>query len=402
MAWSRMAAVFTTLVLTGSGFWDRPGVSPRGSFGVAEAQQIPPPVQQRGGAQPILYLDTEAGGLALRGVYPDGRRVRTPFRSSPTVPELMWSPDGKWFAYAIGHSGTANTSLEVMNLEGDRKTIFTTEGEAMSTPIWSPDGGRIAVMVFGGPPSALWVAVIDVAAKKLQSRYKLPTTIIDPATRPDKFRWSPDGRKILLSRNTAAIIDTVTGGIERVADQRVLPEWAPGSNAVYYFDLKDSVPMLPPSNLGDFYLKTLAPTSVTTVMDRKGIEALGLTGMLTRGFLALSPKGSKLAVSGSSTLAEGGKAKAAGVVYIYDLSERRTVTLDKPSKSFQTEDLIMALDWAPDESGLAAVAVGTKGISIKLLDLTTGAWRILATVANNEYIGSLYLMVPLKTMSWTQ
>ncbi|HEX9898044.1 MAG TPA: hypothetical protein VGC81_02400 [Candidatus Methylomirabilis sp.] len=314
----------------------------------------------------------------------------------------MWSPDGKWFAYAIGHSGTANTSLEVMNLEGDRKTIFTTESEAIRhQPIWSPDGGKIAVMVFGGPPSVLAVAVIDVAGQKLQARYKLPTTTADPATKLNKFRWSPDGQKILLSWNTAVVIDTVTGGIERVADQRILPEWAPGSDAVYYFDLKDSVPMLPPSNLGDFYLKKLAPISVTRVMDRKGIEALGLTGMLTRGFMALSPKGSKLVVAGSSTLTEGGKAKAAGVVHIYDLSEQRTVILDKPSKSFRTEDLIMALDWAPDESSLAAVAVA-KDISIKLLDLTTGAWRSLATVANDEYVGSLYFMGPLKTMSWTQ
>src|ERR1700693_481109 len=92
MAWSRLAAVFTTLVLTGSSFGEHTGVSPRGSFGVAGAQQIPPPAQQRGGAQPILYLDAEGGGLALRGVYPDGRRVQTPFRSSPGVPDLMWSP----------------------------------------------------------------------------------------------------------------------------------------------------------------------------------------------------------------------------------------------------------------------------------------------------------------------
>lgn len=68
-------------------------------------------------------------------------------------------------------------------------------------------------------------------------------------------------------------------------------------------------------------------------------------------------------------------------------------------------DRVLALNLLPsfaevgEQLVLADVAVDTKGISIKLLDLTTGAWRILATVANDEYIGSLYLMGPLKTMS---
>jgi hypothetical protein len=123
------------------------------------------------------------------------------------------------------------------------------------------------------------------------------------------------------------------------------------------------------------------------------------------GNLSLSPSGARLALVKKSM------EKLLSVVYIYDLKVGETVVLDKPSKSLESEGIIGAFEWSPDENNLAVLTFskdtkkntpqsqGTK-VKLKVLDISVGKWRILDTIAleSEEVIGVLYR----KTLSWTQ
>lgn len=164
------------------------------------------PSTESAASRPILYLDQGGDKFVLMGIYLDGRQLTLPMRyyaASPAIP--VWSPDGKWFAYATTNMTTGKATIELGNLQGDIKTIFTFEkGGFASDLVWSPDGARIAVVLFEEPPSALSVAVINIAEQKVLSRYELrmegrdfpKPSEIGPWVKSN-FRWSPDGQKIL-------------------------------------------------------------------------------------------------------------------------------------------------------------------------------------------------------------
>jgi hypothetical protein len=413
-----------------------------GLTSVTSGQQGQPPSQAAEG-RPILYLDflgKKGNPVVIRGIYQDGRRVQSGIKNTLTMP--TWSPDGKWFAYVTGDPSTTWTSfviedpsiteatLAVSNMRGEVKTLFTTNRERIiAPPVWSPDGRRIAVILIGSGSSPLSIAILDVGGQKFSSRYELPVTPAHsiygndislslevfrsnydpshPTLRLNKFRWSPDGQKILLSWITTLVINSLTGSVETVVDKPVLAEWAPNSDGVYYLELLPESPRdisySGGISLGSFYIKPLGSEKPNKLTDREHLEALGVTKWTGQryGLIKLSPMASKLAINGYYR-AEG------SVVHIYSLTEGGPLALDKPLNSIRTSDDIMALEWAPDEGSLAAVVIGKGGMSVKLLDLSTGEWRTLAKIAEdlsgnfNLYEGVVHLYAyGHRTLSWT-
>jgi hypothetical protein len=404
-----------------------------------------PPSSQVAKGRPILYLDfpsKKGDPVVIRGVYQDGRRVQSGIQNTLTMP--TWSIDGEWFAYVIGDPITTWTSfvikdpktteatLAVSNMRGDVRTLYKTKRERILVPpIWSPDGRRIAVILVGSGSSPLSIAVLEVGSQKVSSRFELSATPSHPISGSDmsislevfrsnydpnrptlrlnKFRWSPDGQKILLSWITTLVINTLTGAVETVADKPVLAEWAANSDGVYYFELLSESPRDKPYSggitLGNFYFKRLGAEMPNKLMDKEHLEVLGMTKWTGQryGFMSLSPMASKLAIKGYDPA--GGS-----VVHIYSLTEGGTLALDKPLKSIRTSDGIMALEWAPDDSSLAAVVIGKGSMTllVKLLDLGTAEWRTLAKIAEdlsgnfNLYEGVAHLYAyGHRTLSWT-
>ncbi len=68
----------------------------------------------------------------------------------------------------------------------------------------------------------------------------------------------------------------------------------------------------------------------------------------------------------------------------------------------QTEELIVAIEWAPDETQLAVVAVAKDGVKIRAVNLGTGAWRTLATLGPLDLSGREADVLAFKALSWTQ
>ncbi len=342
-------------------------------------------------SRPILYLDVEreAKRLVTRGIFSDGRQLGILAESSGAV----WSPDGMWFA-VLGD----RKSIKLKNLKGEGSTIFTANaGERILDPvIWSPDGKSIALQVReeGRFPTftGTSVIVIDVNITKFLLRYSLPeATSRDFFMPPNKFRWSPDGRKILLSAGVAVVIDTDSNKVAQLSTKRVFAaEWAPSSDAIYYLDVFGT----PGNRLGGFYIERLG-SGPTQLMDKKQIRDLGLRPRWLPGQVVLSPSASKLAI------AAGSRRHGVSHLFIYELKQGEVVRLSQANQRCETEGLITALEWAPDENSIAVVSVRDT-VRIRLLTLTTGEWKTLATVPLNVDSSEELDVLGLKTLSWTQ
>ena len=333
------------------------------------------------------------------GVSPEGRQL------GPLVFGLgaTWSPDGTGFAF-IDHQ----LALKFRDRAGQETLLFQgdpTEQLYLWQPAWSPDGKQIAVLTFvpgATAPLKMSIALIDVSAKKVQSRFVIPrgvTNIPSYSTPPNKFRWSADGRKILLSWESAAVLDTKTGAFELLPGGPILAEWAPAGDSVYYFDLVNRDRPAGPLLAGLYRTKLGSGTPPTRLLGPQELGSLGLTvsGKIVLGAMTLSPGGTKLAVG------LGSGAGGAGKLLVYALGAQPDgMVPDKPLATFQTEELIAAIEWAPDETQLAVVAVAKDGVKIRAVNLATGVWRNLATLGPLDLNGREAEVLAFKALSWTQ
>ena len=98
-----------------------------------------------------------------------------------------------------------------------------------------------------------------------------------------------------------------------------------------------------------------------------------------------------------------GSGGGAGKLLVYALGGPPDgLATDKPLATFQTEELIAAIEWAPDETQLAVVAVSKDGVKIRAVNLATGVWRTLATLGPLDLNGREAEVLAFKALSWTQ
>jgi dipeptidyl aminopeptidase/acylaminoacyl peptidase len=107
-----------------------------------------------------------------------------------TVGNPQLSPDGTQIIYTRTWIDRINdrrsTSVWIMNADGSRSRRLLEEG---SSPVWSPDGTRIAFLAPGEPTGTqIWVRWMDAEGSKSQ--------ISRVSQNPSGISWSPDGKHI--------------------------------------------------------------------------------------------------------------------------------------------------------------------------------------------------------------
>jgi hypothetical protein len=350
---------------------------------------------QESTARPILYFDIDrsANEPVTSAVYPNGRQGKALARTFAAA----WSPDGTWFAYAA-KTADGRDVLKLGNLGGGAKILFTAGSDERILPFstWSPDSGRLAVITEqrgqGGILLANSLVIIGVADGKVLSRYRISDRTILPFLPLNKFRWSPDGRKILISWGNVIVIDAETGRSEMIYSLPAIAEWTPDSSGIYYSTIKDPHKPGAPA-LGEFYLAELRSGNSVKMIDEKRIQGLGLIFSPYFGRMTLSPSGKWMVVAIGSTKSN------AGVLLTYDMLAGQPNPFDKPSKIIEPRSLIIALDWAPDESSVAALTVSSQ-VKVEVLNLNTKEWKTLATVVETSQVDSDTLA--FGWVSWTR
>ena len=166
-------------------------------------------------------------------------RTATAAEWSPTP-----APDGRRIAYL--RSEGMRSTIWVMNADGSGQRRLTSGGDSEVWPQWSPDGRRLAYMVWDAaactPVSGSGCAVTDVWT--VDSDGSGQRKVLDSAFQP---RWSPDGSKLLFQRydsNLATLGVYVARsdgtGVRQLVratlwgSDRAPPAWSPSGRMVVY------------------------------------------------------------------------------------------------------------------------------------------------------------------------
>jgi hypothetical protein len=331
---------------------------------------LPSPTQAPPPGRPILYFGRETVQdtrlFFTRGVYVDG---------TPWVPRLpasgaAWSPAGTRLAYV---DAAHPEMLYVLIRSGASPPVYGVgEGERIVPwPAWAPDGVRTAVIIRrdGNPTPPASLAVIAIPASQLLARYDLPaeTVRLPGRTKPlNAFHWSADGQQILVAWENAIVLDTRDGKVIPITPRFAVAEWSAGSDAVLYFAVDGA-------SLGGFYRQPLDGSAAAELQSPEQVAALGLRPMKDSfGLMRLTPDRRRLA------LAAGTGRSGVSEVRIYDAACGASCPdLASPVGTYSTAGEIAELEWAPDGTALAAIAVLPEGAALQVLDLQTGLWQSL-------------------------
>jgi Tol biopolymer transport system component len=138
-----------------------------------------------------------------------------------------WSPDGSRIAFAFDDLADPafRSGVAIMDPDGSARTdLVVHENENVQSPLWSPDGTRIAFTGFGEDglrPDAFVMAADGSGVTKLGGGPMMA------------LPWTPDGRRLLVSKEGSLVTVDPDGTHERVflanppEGGRLVVDWSP-------------------------------------------------------------------------------------------------------------------------------------------------------------------------------
>lgn len=147
----------------------------------------------------------------------------------------VWSPDGTKIAFSSNRDG--NWEIYVMNADGTGQRRLTDNQAVDSEPAWSPDGDRVIFVSMPAGSSSAEIYTVDVSNKNLTRLTNNIWWDFSPA-------WSPDGNQIAFvserdGGNAELYLMDKNGGNARRLTESVEPDsnpaWSP-DGALIAFD----------------------------------------------------------------------------------------------------------------------------------------------------------------------
>ena len=358
--------------------------------------------------RPLVYLGLEIKGVVERvvtlGVEPDGATLGTVAQATGA----SWSPDGTRLAFVT----PGGMSLKVKPLLGEETTVFSAPTQFHPNypwTVWSPDGGAVALINMwwcgdGSRTSTLVIVDPDTGKTLYQwgpfAFWDAQGTEWGPTnfTSPRSFRWSPDGTRLLVAWDQVAVIDVETGKFSLIFDGPAAAEWSPDGQGIYYLKMDQAIYSRNGTMSGLYFTALgsdgrpdgeavkLLDYPVAEAGPEDAEDAPGVT------LMSLSPDGSTLVISAGSTQRMRSK------VQFYETGTDGNIAFDSPARELLVDELVLAVEWAPDSSKVATFTMGEGGASINVHEFATGEWKTLT----NPEISLAQLEALPKILSWAR
>ena len=165
----------------------------------------------------LLFLSCAVSSLSLLG-----QTAKHPFSPDDIyrlqqVRDPQVSPDGQWIAYTVTTMDRAadkrRSSIWMVNWEGTQDVQLTFGPASDSSPQWSPDGKYLAFLSSpeGGNSDEEKSAEGKSQVWVLDRRGGAPHPLTNVKAELDTFRWSPDGKRLLLTMQESEDAETAHG-----------------------------------------------------------------------------------------------------------------------------------------------------------------------------------------------
>jgi dipeptidyl aminopeptidase/acylaminoacyl peptidase len=170
--------------------------------------EIPNPTSDIGGARREIYVaSTRAGGTTLVG---EGDAPMF----SPASDKLIFSRDGQLYQTPLPGNGIKKVLKDLTDHDGAER-MFQVRG-SVASPVWSPDGTKLAFSSLRGDHSFIAICHYPGIASRGKGTTPENISFLEPSLDRDiEPRWSPDGRQLAYIRlfNT---VDTFSKDTERI------------------------------------------------------------------------------------------------------------------------------------------------------------------------------------------